>query len=84
MQKSIDIKNRIVDYYDADTGQVEDEVVAYLDKKMKVRFHSASFNNSKYVFMGNPKDKAPNSITISSYRDKKPGEKVSIDISTNY
>lgn len=84
MQKNIDLKNRVVDMYDVDTGACESEIVSYLDRKMKVRFHSATFNNTHYVFTGNPKDKAANAITVSGYRKKTPGEKVSIDINANY
>ena len=81
MQKTVDIKNRVVDLYDVDTGEYEDEIVKYLDKNMKVRFHSASFNNSKYVFTGSPKDGASNSITVSGYRKKTAKDaKISIDI----
>lgn len=84
MRKNIDMKNRIVDMYDVDTGKNETEIISYLDRKMKVRFHSATFNNSRYVFTGNPNDKAANSITISGYRKKTSGENISIDISVNY
>ena len=84
MQKHIDLKNRVVDMYDVDTGDCEDEIIKYLDKKMKVRFHSATFNNKNYVFTGNPKDRANNSFTISGYRRKQPGENTSIDINTSY
>ena len=84
MNKNIDLKNRVVDMYDVDTGQCEDEIVSYLDRKMKVRFHSAEFHNSKYVFTGNSRDRSNNAITVSSYRKKKPGENVSIDIGPNY
>ena len=81
MQKTIDIKNRVVDLYDVDTGEHEDEIVKYLDKNMKVRFHSAFFNNSKYVFTGSPKDKTSNAITVTGYRKKTVKDaKVSIDI----
>ena len=84
MTKNINIKDRIVDFYDVDMVDVEDEMVSYLDKKMKVRIHSATIGSNKYVFTGNPKDHASNSITVSGYRAKKPGEKTSIDISVNY
>lgn len=80
MQKSIDIKNRVVDIFDVDTGLYEDEIVSYLKRKMKVRFHSARFNNSKYVFTGNPDDKTYGAITVSGYRKKQPNERYSIDI----
>jgi len=81
MQKTIDIKNRVVDIFDVDTGLYEDEIVSYLKKQMKVRFHSAMFNNKKYVFVGDPADKAGRgTITVSGYRKKKPGENYSVDI----
>jgi hypothetical protein len=84
MRKNIDMKNRVVDMYDINTGAHEDEIISYLDRKMKVRFHSATFNNSKYVFTGNPHDTAANSITVSGYRKKLSGEKISVDIGPNY
>lgn len=84
MTKHIDIKNRVVDMFDVDTKDCEAEIIGYLDRKMTVRFHSATFNNPNYVFTGNPKDKAANAITVSGYRTKAPGENVSIDISVNY
>jgi len=84
MHKNIDMKNRVVDMYDVDTGKHETEIISYLDRKMKVCFHSATFSNSQYVFTGNPKDKAANAITVSGYRKKTAGEKISIDISPNY
>lgn len=80
MNKKIDMKNRIVDLYDIDTGQYEDEIISYLDRKMKVRFYSAHFNNDKYVFVGKPADKAQNSITVSSYRRKIGNENYSVVI----
>jgi hypothetical protein len=43
MRKNIDMKNRVVDMYDVDTGKNEAEIISYLDRKMKVRFHSATF-----------------------------------------
>jgi len=92
MLKTIDIKNRIVELTDVNTGDndpqtgecYEDMIIGWIDKKMKVCFHSVILNNSKYVFTGNPKDRINNAITISGYRQKKPGEKVSIDIGPNY
>ena len=92
MNKTIDIKERIVELSDLDTGDLdpatgetyEDLIVKWLNKKMKVRFMDIILHNSKYVFQGNPKDKMPNSIVVSSYRIKQPNEKVSIDISTSY
>ena len=70
MRKEIDLKERIVNMYDVDTGIYENEIVKYLDKKMKVRFHSASFNNLKYTFTSKPSEQAPNSITVSGYKNK--------------
>ena len=84
MQKHIDMKNRVVDMYDVDTKDCEAEIIGYLDRKMKVRFHSATFNNPHYVFTGNPVEAAPNSITVSGYRKKGLNEHTSIDISTTY
>ena len=78
MQKKIDLKARVVDYFDVDTGDVEDEICRFLDKHMKVKFHSAIFNNRYYVFIRGPGDQSSNSIMVSSYRDKKPGENISI------
>ena len=80
MNKKLDIKNRIVHYYDVDTGLVEDEIVSFIDRSMKIRFYGALFNNHKYVFTGSPIDKFPNSITVSGYRKKQLGEKISIQI----
>ena len=70
MKKDIDIKERIVHMYNVDTGIHEDEIVKYLDKKMKVRFHSAAFNNSKYTFVSKSSEQAPNSITVTGYKKK--------------
>ena len=78
MQKNIDMKNRIVDMYNVDTGMYEDEIVSYLDRQMRVRFHSAYFNNSKYVFIRKPSDQSSNAITVSSYRRKSTGENISV------
>jgi len=78
MQKSIDLKNRMVDMYDVDTGTYENEIVGYLDRKMRVRFHSAFFNNNRYVFIRGQQDQSSNSITVSSYRKKQPGENISV------
>lgn len=80
MNKKIDFKNNIVNLYDADTNLMENEIISYLDRHMKVRFFSAHFDNNRYVFIGNSKDLFPNSITISSYRLKKSGEKTSVEI----
>jgi hypothetical protein len=84
MTKHIDIKNRVVDMFDVDTKDCEAEIIGYLDRKMKVRFHSATFNNPHYVFTGNPKDRDSNAITVSGYRKKGPNECTSIDIGPNY
>jgi len=84
MTKNINIKDRIVDFYDVVMEDVEDEMASYIDRKMRVRIHSAVVGSNKYVFTGNPSDHSPNSITISGYRVKKSGEKISIDISVNY
>jgi len=78
MQKKIDVKNRVVDMWDVDTGKYETEIVSYLDRKMKVRFHSAHFSNAHYVFIRGAGDQSQNSITVSSYRRKQPGENVSV------
>lgn len=79
MNKKIDLKNRVVDIFDCDnTGDYEDEIIGYLDKKMKVRFHAARFNNNDYVFLGNSKDHFGGSITVSSYRKKRDGEDISV------
>jgi len=80
MKKNVNLKDRVVDMWEVDTGLHESEIVSYLDRKMKVRFHSARFSNSTYVFTGNPKDGPSDCITVSGYRKKQPGEKVSIDI----
>lgn len=80
MRKNIDLKNRIVDMYDVDTGLHESEIISYLDRNMRVSFHSAYFNNNRYVFIGDPKESLPNAITVSGYRKKQPGEKISVDI----
>ena len=91
MNKSIDIKNRIVDLTDVNTGdhdpqtgkRYEDLIVEWLDKKMRVCFHSVTLNNQTYVFTGNPNDHIHNAITVSGYRTKQAGEKTSIDINPN-
>lgn len=74
MHKNVDIKNRIVNYYNIDTGKYEEEIINYLDKQMKVRFYYASFWHFKYVFIGLPEDQESNStstsITVSSYRKR--------------
>lgn len=80
MQKNINIKERIVDMYDVDTGADESEIVKYLDKQMKVRFHDVCFNNSQYVFTGSPDEQAPNSITVSGYTKRDPSSKEAVVI----
>jgi hypothetical protein len=70
MKKDIDINGRLVEYWDIDTKLHEDEIVKYLDKNMKVRFHSVSFNNLKYTFIGTPSEQTSHSITISGYKNK--------------
>lgn len=70
MKKDIDIKERVVNFHDVDTGIYEEEIVKYLDKQMKVRFHSAFFNNSKYIFTSKPSEQVSNSITVSGYRKR--------------
>ena len=78
MQKKIDIKNRVVDYWDVNTGDSEQEIISYLKRNMKVRLHSAYFNNKHYVFIRGKGDQSSNSITVSSYRKKQPGENISV------
>lgn len=78
MNKQIDLKNRTVDMWDVDTGQCESEIISYLDRQMRVRLHSAFFNNSKYVFIRTAQDQSQNSITVSKYRKKLPGENISV------
>ena len=81
MNKQIDIKNRIVHYYDnVNTGDVEDEVVSYLDKGMRVCFHDATFKNKLYVFTGISTDHQSYAITVNSYRIKTSNDKNSIEI----
>ena len=80
MSKNIDIQNRVVDFYDVDTGQIESEIVDLLKRNMKVRFHSAKFNNRRYVFTGSPDSRTPNAITVTGFRKKSPGENVSVEI----
>ena len=74
MQRNVDIKNRVVDYHDVNTGDYEEEIINYLNKRMKVRFHSAHFTNKNYVFTGKPEHHSSNSITVSGYRRREPGE----------
>ena len=80
MKKDIDIKERIVNMHDVDTGIYESEVIKYLDKKMKVRFHSVSFNNSRYTFLGTPAEQVSRTITVSSYRKRETNEKSAVII----
>lgn len=80
MQKNIDLKGRIVHFYDVNTGLYEDEIISYLKRNMKVRFHEAFFNNTKYVFTGSPADAVSNSITVTGYRKKQPGDTTSVEI----
>ena len=77
MRKDIDIKNRIVNLHDVDIGSYENEIVKFLDKQMKVRFHSAIFSNNTYIFIGKPEEQSSHSITVSSYRKRSPGDKIS-------
>lgn len=78
MQKKIDLKKRIVELWDVNTGLIESEIVGYLDRKMKVCFYSAYFNNLRYVFIRGVEDQSNNSITVSGYRKKQPGENISV------
>lgn len=71
MYKDISIKDRVVNMYDVDTGADQEEIVKFLDKQMKVRFHSVSFSSKcKYMFLGKQAEQAPNSITVSQYQTK--------------
>lgn len=80
MKKDIDIKNRVVDMYEVDTGRDQDEIVKYMNKQMKVRFHSVYFSpNCKYQFVGKKEDQASNSITVSSYTFKSENNALVID-----
>ena len=75
MTVNIDLKNRVVENRNVDnTATIEDDVINYLNKRMKVRFYDACFNNRKYVFTGSPNDKHPNSLTINGYRVKAAGD----------
>ena len=78
MQKKINMKERLVEYWDINTGSEENDIISYLDRKMKVCFYSAYFNNSRYVFIRGVEDQSKNSITVSGYRKKQPGENISI------
>lgn len=79
MTKDIDMKGRVVSFWDIDTGDYEDEIVKYLDKHMKVRFHSAAFNNALYTFKGSPSEQSSNSITVSSYGRKNGNNSIVIE-----
>lgn len=79
MKKDIDLKDRVVNLYDVDTGIYETEIIKYLDKKMRVRFHSAAFNNSKYTFIGRASDQSSNSITVSGYKNKDTNKSIIIE-----
>lgn len=81
MRKTVDIKTRVVDMYDVDTGTHEGEVVKYLDKNMLVRFHSASFNNKNYTFLGKPAEQAPYSLTVSEYKKREDSDSSAVIIS---
>ena len=80
MKKDIDIKERIVHFHDVDTGLYENEIIKYLDKQMKIRFHSAFFNNCKYTFTSKPSDQVSNSITVSGYRKRSAGDSSAVVI----
>ena len=72
MRKDIDVKNRIVNMYDVDTGIDEKEIIKYLDKQMKVRFHSVWFSpKCNYEFTGKTIDRVGNSFTINGYSPRK-------------
>lgn len=75
MHKKIDIKNRIVHYYDIDTGKFEEEIINYLNKKMKIKLHSPYLGHIKYILFGKPEEQTSNSITISSYKIRQADDK---------
>lgn len=77
MTKKIDMKNRVVDIYDCNTGECEDEIVSFLNRKMVVRLHSAYFSNQNYVFIHGTQSRG-SGIVIKSYRKKQPGENISV------
>ena len=80
MHKDIDIKNRVVNMYNVDTGSNETEIIDYLDKQMKVRFHSVVFSPAcKYQFTGKTADQASRSITVNGYILKKGNQAVIIN-----
>lgn len=82
MDKQIDLKNRIVEVFDVDTGLYEEELVSYLKRNMKIVFHKARFSNRKYVFTGSPRNHINNTLVITGYRKKKSEEEnISVDIS---
>jgi hypothetical protein len=80
MKKNIDLQNRIVELWEVETSKCEDEIVSYLDRKMKVRFHDAVFNHINYVFIGKPHDAFQNTITVSGYRKKLITDKYLLEI----
>jgi len=80
MHKNVDIKNRTVEYFSVDTGSYENEIFNLLKRNMKVIFYSATFNNRKYVFTGSPSGMIANSITVTGFRAKAPGENLSVEI----
>lgn len=80
MYKDVDIKNRIVNMHEVDTADDEVEIIKFLNKQMKVRFHDVYFSPScRYTFTGKPADQAPNSITVSGYTTKGNGQAVLIE-----
>lgn len=80
MKKNIDLQNRIVNLYEIETNKYENEIISYLDRKMRVCFHDAVFNNQNYVFIGRPSDGIQNTITVSSYRKRNKMDKYAIEI----
>ena len=80
MRKNIDIKERIVHMHDIDTGIHESEIIKYLDKKMRVRIHSAFFNNKNYTFIGKASEQVSSTFTISGYRKKSNNDKSAVEI----
>ncbi len=80
MYKDISIKDRVVNMYDVDTGTDQDEIIKFLDKQMKVRFHSVVFSpKCKYMFLGKQADQATNSLTVSKYQIKNGSQAVLIN-----
>ena len=79
MKKDINIGNRVVNMYDVDTAKDETEIIKYLDKQMKVRFHSVFFSpNSNYTYTGKGTEQSNNSITVSGYTTKTNGKAILI------